>query len=294
MTDGHRFDVAMHAALAAVHAASAIALLVLLHEAVNTVDLRTAWAHVRFVGDGREVVELSRTATVAAAPGTLAAVASLVSAAAHVAAAVGTAWFGYAERYVHRHRPWLRWCDYAVSAPTLLVAIATLCGVWDAAVLVTVALCMAACIAAGARAEIVVYDAAVPGTSDERAWLAVAWAAWVVAWFPIVVTFGVTAGDTAPAFVWVVVATMMALYAAFGVVGSRLAATTPEQREWLFGVLSATCKVALHWLVYAGSARPDDAVALYVPMGVALALGCAVVLLTLCSRRVFGYSVVGA
>lgn len=284
-----RADVAVHAVLAAVHIVSATALLALLAEAVDTVDVRVAWAHARFAPD-RVAVSLTHTDDSAAHPGTLAALASFTSAVFHAVAAVGIVAFGYNERFVQRHRPWIRWCDYAVSAPTLLVAIATLCGVWDAAVLVVAALCMTACILAGARAEMLVYDAALPGTSDERWWLAIGWAACALAWLPIAVTFGITAHESdAPAFVWVVFVTMAALYAAFGVVGTQLHATTPGEREWLFGVLSATCKVALHWLVYAGSARQGDATALYVPMGVALAVGGAVVLVAVCRQRVFRY-----
>lgn len=293
----HHAAIGVHAALACLHAMSAIALLVLLSQATGKVAFVVAWMYSRLTteDDGTVTVTAAQTDYVDAAPGTLAAVASLVSAVGHGAAIVAIVWFRYADRWVHRNRPWIRWLDYGVTAPLLLVAIAVLCGTRDVAVLLGAALCMVGCIAAGARAEIAAHDAVTPGADDERWWLGVGWAACGLAWLPVTVTFGLTAAVSgAPAFVWVVFVAMAALYASFGVVGSLLR-LPPEQREWLFGILSATSKVTLHWLAYAGSTRNGDGTALYVPMGIALGLGGAVVVWAVCSwRHAPRYTVVGS
>lgn len=161
----------------------------------------------------------------------------------------------------------IRWIDYSVSSPLMIIGISLLCGVANTWILVSIAFMQSFLMLSSLYIE-----------NDGNSVLPVLIMALyygVVVWGPV---FQALDNNNPPAFVDAIVTTMFLLFGSFGVVYllARIGFYPPPKTEVLYAVLSVVAKLMLQWLVYGGIAGKADGnttpIAIVIPS--VLFLGC--------------------
>lgn len=158
----------------------------------------------------------------------------------------------------------LRWIDYALSSPLLIVALAIQCGDWSVQSLAAIAGLQASCILLGAGADMT--RSAMPvGGINARVDRILFWAGCIP--FAIAVSsvcLSLQKSDETdssrdiPAFVWAIIVYILSMFSLFGVVAflfhyDRLSG--PWSAELWYNGLSGTAKTGIQALVFAGATR---------------------------------------
>lgn len=149
-----------------------------------------------------------------------------------------------------------RWCEYALSAPVMIVLIAYTLGVRDRMLLLALAALTAATMPFGYWTEVHGRPASADAWAASRAWRLLPWALGHVpqlaAWVPIVVQFYDPLVDGVPAFVHAILWGELALFLSFGL-ASLLSQLGPPRLfyrgELLFQTLSLAAKGLLGGLL---------------------------------------------
>ena len=176
-----------------------------------------------------------------------------ISAAAHwLIAAPGI--YGWYLANLARGRNYARWIEYSLSASLMMVLIAMLSGVSDAAALVAIF---------GVNASMILFGLLMehherPGEAD---WLAFWFGslAGIVPWLAIGIYFVSPGTDaTPPGFVVAIFISLFVFFNSFALNMALQYARVGRWRDYLFGerayiVLSLTSKSALAWQVFAGT-----------------------------------------
>jgi len=165
---------------------------------------------------------------------------------------------------IQSRKNYLRWIDYGITSPMMIVVIGILCGVVDVWVLYLIAVIQCVLMIASA-----VYEA-----SESKQAIAMMFAVYMFGvWVPI---FGTLSQQTPPTFVYIIVVVMCILFTSFGIVytlkETELISTVGA--EILYPVLSLTSKFQLQWLCYIGIGRSGD-VGLGLVLGFGTIFGCA-------------------
>ena len=184
------------------------------------------------------------------------------------------------EDLLRRGRHPLRFIEYSLSSPLMLVAIALLCGIFEQYALIGIFVAMFACNILGMLAEHLASMKPKQKTDEEDrllksldtmaktehatiTWIAhvAGWVCVIGAWLPIFIAFslGNSEGtESAPDFVYVIVATMFILFNTFGI--NQLLEISGvyghETAELVFIMLSLTSKSLLGWLIFANVLAP--------------------------------------
>ena len=184
------------------------------------------------------------------------------------------------EELLRRGRHPLRFIEYSLSSPLMLVAIALLCGIFEQYALIGIFLAMFSCNILGLLAEHLASMKPKEKTDEEdrllrsldnraqQEHLTVTWIAHVAgwlcvigAWLPILVAFSVSNSEgteSAPDFVYVIIATMFILFNTFGI--NQLLELSGvyghETAELVYIMLSLTSKSLLGWLIFANVLAP--------------------------------------
>lgn len=184
------------------------------------------------------------------------------------------------EDLLRRGRHPLRFIEYSLSSPLMLVAIALLCGIFEQYALIGIFLAMFSCNILGLLAEHLASMKPKEKTDEEdrllrsldnRAqqehhtvtWIAhvAGWVCVIGAWLPILIAFSVSNSEgteSAPDFVYVIVATMFILFNTFGI--NQLLELSGvyghETAELVYIMLSLTSKSLLGWLIFGNVLAP--------------------------------------
>ena len=174
----------------------------------------------------------------------------------------------------------LRFIEYSLSSPLMLVAIALLCGIFEQYALIGIFLAMFSCNILGLLAEHLASMKPKEKTDEEDrllrnlddrtkaehrtvTWIAhvAGWICVIGAWLPILIAFSVSNSEgteSAPDFVYVIIATMFILFNTFGV--NQLLELSGvyghETAELVYIMLSLTSKSLLGWLIFANVLAP--------------------------------------
>ena len=184
------------------------------------------------------------------------------------------------EDLLRKGRHPLRFIEYSLSSPLMLVAIALLCGIFEQYALIGICLAMFSCNILGLLAEHLASmkpkekvdeEDRLLRTVDDKAqsehltvmWIAhvAGWVCVVGAWLPILLAFSVGNSEgtvAAPDFVYGIIATMFILFNTFGV--NQLLELSGvyghETAELVFIMLSLLSKSLLGWLIFANVLAP--------------------------------------
>ena len=170
---------------------------------------------------------------------------------------------GIYEWYVHNLKRGInkaRWIEYSFSASVMIVAIATLFGMYDIAALVLIFALNAAMILFGWMMEL-------HNQSTER----VNWTAFIfgsivgiVPWIAVGIYFvgSVTSGENVPNFVYAIYVSLFLFFNVFAVNQVLQYAQVGRWRDYVFGekvyiVLSLVAKSLLAWQVFFGTLQPS-------------------------------------
>lgn len=153
-----------------------------------------------------------------------------------------------------------RWYEYALSASTMMVAIAMLVGIYDAVTLIAIFALTATMNMMGLMME--VHNQRTPQTE----WLAfkIGTFAGIIPWIGIALYFiwAAAYGDGGPpTFVYVIYVSIFAFFNCFAINMWLQYRGKGRWRDYLYGermyiILSLTAKSALAWQVFAGTLRP--------------------------------------
>lgn len=162
-------------------------------------------------------------------------------------AALDHAWVGWwgresYEAKLNQGRNPIRWIEYALSASTMQVMIALLCGVQDVLLLFSVGFFMALCQAFGYLAEL---D---PVRRDFLFWLGCV--PFLASWAITLSTFGLAVSDQMPGFVYAIIIVLLALECLFGLNQFRDALYLNREKAYI--LLSPTAKLALSAMTWFG------------------------------------------
>ncbi|HEY8109100.1 MAG TPA: heliorhodopsin HeR [Patescibacteria group bacterium] len=152
-----------------------------------------------------------------------------------------------------------RWVEYAFSASTMMVAVAMLVGIYDAAALALIFLAVAVMNLCGLVMEVRDQDAA------RTDWLPfwVGCAAGIGPWIAVALYLasGAAYGSKAPDFVYWIFVSIFVFFNCFAINMVLQYKKAGKWREYLYGerayvLLSLFAKSALAWQVFAGTLRP--------------------------------------
>lgn len=174
-------------------------------------------------------------------------------------------WPGDVQTFYHqdlkRGRNTLRWIEYGVSAPLMIIVISAMLGEIDMGVYVLLATCTSVLMGLGYLQEVHMKDTIVPHC--------LGWGLFLLTWSVPLFTFAISL-DKSPAsppgdvvvIIWITVLIMIALFGCFGVVqvyhvvtarGGGAHAVSFYRVESAYGLLSATAKALLAamliWLI---------------------------------------------
>jgi hypothetical protein len=180
-----------------------------------------------------------------------------MSAAAHLI--IATVYYKSYERGLQRGINRARWIEYSVSASTMMVAIALLVGIYDAASLAMIFALTAIMNLMGLVMEV--------HNQDTKK---VSWLSYIIGCFAglmpwLVVAFymwlGGVNGSQAPAFVYWIFVSIFAFFSCFAVNMVLQYLRIGPWRNYLYGervyiILSLVAKSLLAWQVFAGTLRP--------------------------------------
>jgi hypothetical protein len=170
------------------------------------------------------------------------------------------AWFYYDQRLIGRNP--LRWLEYALSAPLMIVVIAAVLGQGDAAVLALLAISVSALMAFGYLTEMNIR--ASPPVAHISGWILFAFV-WGVVTFTFVLGLNRSEEPPPPEVLAVVFPTyvvMLSFFGSFGVVQAAHVCANMKERasqgtvrkynavEMWYAILSLSSKVALSVLLY--------------------------------------------
>jgi len=191
--------------------------------------------------------------------GPLVALFLLISAIAHFVIASPLA-FGWYVRNLRKGINYARWYEYSVSASVMIVLIAMLCGVYDAAGLMLAFTLTAVMNLCGLMME--VHNQ----TTKQTNWTSyvIGCIAGIAPWIAITVYFFgsiSTAEGTVPTFVYFIVPTLFVFFFSFALNMFLQYRKVGPWRDYLYGervyvLLSLIAKSALAWQVFAGTLRP--------------------------------------
>lgn len=143
----------------------------------------------------------------------------------------------------------VRWIDYSISSPLMMIGISLLCGVANTWVLVSISFMQSFLMLSSLYIE----------NDGNSVFPVFAMALYygVVVWGP---AFQALDSNNPPAFVDAIVTTMFLLFGSFGVVYllARIGFYPPPKTEIMYAVLSVVAKLMLQWLVYGGIAGMSD------------------------------------
>jgi hypothetical protein len=168
-------------------------------------------------------------------------------------------WPGKVQKYYHedlrRGRNTLRWMEYGISAPLMIIVISAMLGEVDIGVYVLLATCTSVLMGLGYLQEVHMKQTLVPHRMG--------WLLFLCTWSVPVFTFGMSLeqGQASPpkdivAIIWISILLMVFLFGCFGVVQVYHVAKMYRVKkihksyvfyhvESLYGILSATAKVGL-------------------------------------------------
>lgn len=204
-------------------------------------------------------------------------------------------WNGPVRRFYHmeiaKGRNTLRWCEYSLSAPLMIIVISAILGHVDVVVYFLLAVCTSLLMGLGYLQEIFMRDTVVPHIMG--------WGLFLLTWIPLTFTFAVSL-ERSPAsppddvliIIWATYLLMLILFGCFGIVqtmhvlhhhmrggiarkdvrymtlektqeGGKKKARESEvffyKIEWAYAILSATSKLALGvLLIFLIYAREDQ------------------------------------
>ena len=182
----------------------------------------------------------------------------LMSAAAQlILAAPGV--FGWYARNLRRGINYARWAEYAFSASLMLVVIAMLAGLYDAAALLLLFALNATVMLFGLLMELLNLGRARPNWTPFWFGVIAAVVTWVTVGLYLLGAGG--EGGGVPTFVYFIYASLFLLFNSFAVNIVLQYRRVGPWRDYLFGerayiVLSLVAKSALAWQVFAGTLRP--------------------------------------
>lgn len=180
-----------------------------------------------------------------------------MSAAAHII--IATVYYKSYEQGLKRGINRARWIEYAISASTMMVAIALLVGVYDAASLAMIFSLIAIMNLLGLVMEVVNQKA------KHISWLSynIGCFAGIIPWLVIALYMWVGAanGSEAPAFVYWIFVSIFTFFSCFAVNMFLQYKRIGPWKDYLYGerayiILSLVAKSLLAWQVFAGTLRP--------------------------------------
>jgi hypothetical protein len=191
--------------------------------------------------------------------GPLVALFLLISAIAHFVIASPLA-FGWYVRNLRKGINYARWYEYSLSASVMIVLIAMLCGMYDAASLMLAFTLTAVMNLCGLMME--VHNQ----TTKKTNWTSyvIGCIAGIVPWVAITVYFFgsvSTAEGEVPTFVYFIVPTLFVFFSSFALNMLLQYKKVGPWRDYIYGervyvLLSLVAKSALAWQVFAGTLRP--------------------------------------
>lgn len=171
----------------------------------------------------------------------------------------------------------VRWIDYAISSPMMVVVIGLVSGIVDVWTLWGMA---------AMQSFLMVVNGYLEGT-DNRVMPAIMSVYYIVTiWGPV---FHAVDQQNVPLFVAWVIATLFLLFASFGVV--YFAAMTIQDKmkvELAYAVLSVAAKLSLQWLIYGGADALDgdaEGTTIGVVLSIVLALSIAITIAFSCTLK---------
>lgn len=180
-----------------------------------------------------------------------------LSAAAHLF--IGTLYRQRYERSLHRGTNQVRWIEYSLSASVMMVAIATLVGIYDLSSLVMIFILIATMDLMGLIMEIH------NQTTSKTNWLSY-WIGCLTGLVPwLVIAFymwlGAHEGSKAPTFVYWIFVSIFIFFSCFALNMALQYKKVGPWKNYLYGervymLLSLIAKSLLAWQVFAGTLRP--------------------------------------
>lgn len=185
------------------------------------------------------------------------------------------------EELLKRGRHPLRFVEYSLSSPLMLIAIALLSGIFELYALIGIFFAMFSCNILGLLAEHLASMKPMQRSDEENrllrtttdssartehltvTWIAhiAAWLCVVAAWLPILLAFSLGNSEgtvAAPDFVYIIIATMFILFNTFGI--NQLLELSGvyghETAELVYIMLSLTSKSLLGWMIFANVLAP--------------------------------------
>ena len=153
----------------------------------------------------------------------------------------------------------IRFIEYSLSAPLMLIAIGLLCGITDFCIILNMAILTFVCMGCGAVCEYPIKEV------YKIVLHSIGWVCILAAYTPIFIYFIVSNyeayfnnKDGAPSFVYIIVITQFLLFQSFGLVqfmqlyGYKICSIyiKPETVELSYTLLSLISKTLLGWMIY--------------------------------------------
>lgn len=150
-------------------------------------------------------------------------------------------------------RFFVRWIDYFLTAPLMMMTIAAMCGIFDILLLMSIWIFQAGNIYLGAEVEYY----GLKGDFRMSTYIV----SWILALFPWIYVFVVL--SNAPDFVYLVMFVLLILFMLFAVIHGLLLSRGPDylpRAEFWYSIASLTAKLNLAWMMYNGtvSRNSDD------------------------------------
>lgn len=178
---------------------------------------------------------------------------SLISACFHFLAVV------FAEFYISNISQGIniiRWIEYSISAPIMIIVIALVNGVTSLQTLILIFFTTSTVMLIGYIQEL--FDSSRYPTSTRLSPHLIGWIPYIAVWIVIFITFGTSVSyspSKPPEFVYAIVFTLFALFTTFGLNQSLYifgAIESYETSETIYVILSLVSKLTLSWMLFQG------------------------------------------